>query len=344
MMTPKRALVTGACGFVGRFLLNELAGAGYEVFASDICTSLPCDMLEGSGPAEVFPALEFPKNAVYRACDLRDAHAVKDLVCEIQPQAIFHLAAQSSAAESFKDPIATLEVNIFGTLHLLEAVRMCSRAQSAGGAPTRVLSVGSSDEYGQRRPEDMPLGEDTRVDPVSPYAVSKTAQTLLSLQYCKAYDLDVVVTRSFSHTGPGQTVRFVLPSFAKQCAQIKAGTKEPVMRVGNTDVVRDYLDVRDVVRAYRLLIERGTKGRVYNVCSGTGLKISTALDTLIEKVAEAIAVETDPELLRPVDVPVLIGKNERLRYDTGWEAAISTQQMLGDLALYWERRLEASTA
>jgi GDP-4-dehydro-6-deoxy-D-mannose reductase len=314
------------------------------VIATDIQASPPDDPAGAEGPARLFPALSMPDKAVYRQCDLRNAEAVNELVRGLEPQAVFHLAAQSSAAESFEDPKGTLEVNVFGTLHMLEAMKMLARSSSPAGEPRKFLSVGSSDEYGQRSPEEMPLGEDTPVEPVSPYAVSKTAQTMLALQYCKAYDLDVIVTRSFSHTGPGQTVRFALPSFARQCAEIKTGSREPVMRVGNTDVIRDFLDVRDVVRAYRLLIEKGTPGRIYNICSGSGLKIAEALDTLIEKTAVSIRIETDPDLLRPVDVPVLIGNNERLLADTGWNATISTDEMLGDLAMYWERRLEASTA
>lgn len=344
MKAPERALITGACGFVGRYLLHELNSAGYEVIATDIPESHAGDVREGIGLTEAFPSLLFPENVVYRKCDLRDRGAVEDLIRETEPSVLLHLAAQSSAAASFTDPGGTLEVNVFGMLHLLEAVRTIMGAGNAGGRSVKILSIGSSDEYGRRRPDEMPLDEETRIEPVSPYAVSKATQSMLSLQYCRAYDIDVVVTRSFSHTGPGQTDRFALPSFARQCAEIKAGVREPTIRVGNMDVVRDYLDVRDVVRAYRLLVEKGTKGAVYNVCSGAGLRLRDALDTLIKRAAVEITVETDPALLRPADVPVLIGKNERLRSDSGWNPLISTDTMLGDLARYWECRLEASTA
>ena len=318
-----RAVVTGAGGFVGRYLVDELISAGYEVLATDIVE-------EEKG--------RFPDATIYQRCDLLDGKAVDELIGGFQPETVYHLAAQSSAARSFEDPRGTLETNLFAALNILEAAR---ELNSSVDHAVRLLSVGSSEEYGRQPQERMPLTETSPIEPVSPYAVSKAAQALLFQQYRRAYDLEVVLTRSFSHTGPGQTVRFVLPSFAHQCAEIGAGLREPVIRAGNLDVIRDFLDVRDVVRAYRLLAERGSNGEVYNVCSGKGLALGGALDMLIGGVGCAVAVETDPELLRPADVPVLLGDNGLLRADTGWEQTISHERMLSDLVEYWERRVRS---
>ncbi|MCK4235555.1 MAG: GDP-mannose 4,6-dehydratase [Candidatus Krumholzibacteria bacterium] len=337
-----RALITGACGFVGRYLVHELVSSGYEVLATDIIE--PSPVVGSTGKGEEFgidtvdgglvawpPA--FPEGVVFRRCDLLDFPAVRKLVTDWNPRFLFHLAAQSSAARSFDDPKATLETNLFGTLSILEALK--EETESAGKG-TKVLSVGSSEEYGIRSRQEMPLVEESPIEPVSPYAVSKTAQSLLSLQYHRTYGLDTIATRSFSHTGPGQADHFVLPSFAKQCAEIKGGFTEPLLNVGNLDVVRDFLDVRDVVRAYRLVIEKGKSGEVYNVCSGNGLELRGALDTLIRKVPAKINVVKDPGLFRPADVPVMIGDSGKLRLDTGWEPRIRPEKMLSDLIVYWE--------
>lgn len=188
----------------------------------------------------------------------------------------------------------------------------------------------------------MPLTERSPVEPVSPYAVSKAAQSMLVLQYHSAYGIECMVTRSFSHTGPGQTGRFVLPAFAKQCAAIKAGLSEPLIRVGNLDVTRDFLDVRDVVRAYRLLVEKGRAGTIYNVCRGEGLSLGDALRMLGGMTGREVDTEIDTNLLRPVDVPLLIGDSGRLREQTGWTPSISNERMLEDLFRYWEERITES--
>ena len=323
-----RVIVTGAAGFVGRYLVSELDGAGYEV--------LGIDMVEGTdgGPPDGYPPLPCMK---YRRCDLTLSGETRAVIAEWKPQGVFHLAAQSSAAHSFVRPRETFEINIFGSLNILEAV---GAVAENSGEPVRILSVGSCEEYGRKGPDEMPLTEESSVEPVSPYAVSKAAQSMLMLQYHVAYGIDTVVTRSFSHTGPGQPDRFVLPSFARQCAGIRAGSSEPKIRVGNLDVTRDFLDVRDVVRAYRLLFEKGKSGAVYNVCRGEGVALKDALDALTGMTERDVEVEIDPALFRPADVPVLVGDNGRLRSDTGWSPSITTEEMLTDLFVFWNTNIK----
>jgi len=336
-----RSLVTGACGFVGAYLVSELAGAGGEVVATDLA-ELPAERLCRSTSGAVAPGScpAFPPGVGYRSCDILDAAAVKALIASVRPDCIYHLAAQSSAARSLEEPRRTLETNVFGTLNVLEAVRAlapaCPGAKTRSGK-VRVLSIGSSEEYGRRPRGEMPLREESPVEPVSPYAVSKAAQTMLALQYEGSYALDVVATRSFGHTGPAQSDRFVLPSFARQCAEIKALKRAPVVKVGNLGVVRDFLDVRDVVRAYRMIVEDVDDPGVYNVCSGRGLPLGEALDFFVRASGAAVKVEEDPALMRSADIPVLIGDNAKLRRACGWEPERSTEAMLGALFEYWER-------
>jgi len=336
-----RALITGACGFVGSFLARELVGAGGEVIATDLPGFTAGALRRGEqGAAEAASCSAFPRGIAYRSCDLHDAAAVKALIASTRPDYIYHLAAQSSAARSLGDPRRTLETNVFGTLNVLEGVRelapACPGAKTRSGK-VRVLSVGSGEEYGRRPRGEMPLGEESRVDPLSPYAVSKAAQTMLALQYARSYGLDVVATRSFSHTGPTQTDRFVLPSFARQCAEIMAGKRAPVVKTGTLGIVRDFLDVRDVVRAYRMIAEDAGEGDVYNVCSGRALALGEALDFFVRACGVAVTVEEDPALVRAADIPVLVGDNARLRGACGWKQERSTETMLSDLFEYWER-------
>ncbi len=323
-----RVIVTGAAGFVGRHLVSELDGAGYEV--------LGIDMLEGpDGGAP--DGYQSSAGKEYRRCDLTLPDETRAVIAEWKPQGVFHLAAQSSAARSFDQPRETFEVNIFGSLNILEAVRVFT---GSSGEPVRILSVGSCEEYGGKAPDEMPLTEESKVEPVSPYAVSKAAQSMLMLQYNAAYGIDTVVTRSFSHTGPGQPDRYVLPSFARQCAEIKSGSSEPKIKVGNLDVTRDFLDVRDVVTAYRLLFEKGKGGTVYNVCRGEGVALKDALLALTGMTGRDVEIEVDPVLFRPADAPVLVGDNGRLRSDTGWRPSIATEEMLTDLFVFWETNIK----
>jgi GDP-4-dehydro-6-deoxy-D-mannose reductase len=217
-------------------------------------------------------------------------------------------------------------------LHLLEAVR-------AGGATPRILAVGSTDEYGLVRPDEVPLREDAPLRPVSPYAVSKVAQGYLALQYALSPGLHVVRTRTFHHTGPRRGEQFAESSFARQLAEIEAGLRPPSMEVGNLDVVRDFTDVRDVVRAYWMLLDRGASGEVYNVCSGRGVRLGELLERLIALSGRRVEVSVDAARLRPVDAPVLVGDPGRLRAATGWEPTIPLERTLADLLDYWRERV-----
>jgi GDP-4-dehydro-6-deoxy-D-mannose reductase len=336
-----RSLITGACGFVGSYLVSELVAAGHEVIATDLCefpSETRARRKKLDAEAACCPA--FPRGVAYRSCDILDAAAVKALIAGTRPDYIFHLAAQSSAARSLEEPRGTIETNVFGTLNVFEGVRqlapVCPGAKTRSGK-IRILSVGSCEEYGRRPRAEMPLGEKSPVEPASPYAVSKAAQTMLALQYARAYALDIVATRSFSHTGPGQPDRFVLPSFARQCAEIKALKRAAVVKVGNLDVVRDFLDVRDVVRAYRMIAEEVDEVGVYNVCSGRGLALRDALDFFVRSSLTSVTIEEDPALVRPADIPVLVGDNAKLLRASGWEPEHSTEAMLEALLEYWDR-------
>jgi GDP-4-dehydro-6-deoxy-D-mannose reductase len=267
--------------------------------------------------------------------DLEDASAVEAAVDLVRPDRVVHLAAQSSVHQSWSDPAGTLRTNVQGLLHLLEAIRKRALAP-------RVLVVGSSEEYGLVRPGDIPLREDAPLRPNSPYAVSKVAQGYLALQYVLSHQMGVVRTRTFHHTGPGRGEAFAESSFARQLAEIEAGRRPPVIQVGNLESVRDFSDVRDVVRAYWALLDRGDAGEVYNVCSGSGVRVRDVLQTLVEASGLDVEVRVDPERLRPSDVPALVGDPSRLRSATGWEPRHSLADSLRDLLRHWRERVAAA--
>jgi GDP-4-dehydro-6-deoxy-D-mannose reductase len=333
-------LVTGALGFVGCWLIEDLLQAGTSVVGF---SRLPAGMespvrygpftLEGPDP-------DLPSAMRYRSdsgiwshvCgSLEDRTQIADLIQATEPAVIFHLAAQSSAAVSFQDPFDTFNTNLMGTLSLLEAVRQRPPAK----IPV-MLAVGSAEEYGAT-PQKTPMPENTPLRPISPYGVSKAAQGLLCQQYHQSYDLPIIVVRSFSHTGPGQDTRFVFPSFATQIVAGERGEADATLAVGNLTAVRDYLDVRDVVGAYRLLITSGDPGQVYNICSGQPLTIQEGLDILLEAAHIEFAIVPDPERQRPSDIPYLVGDNTKLRADTGWSPQFDFRQTLNDV-LAWARK------
>ncbi len=341
MPVARPSLVTGPLGFVGRWLLPELLREGPVVGVGLAPSERPAPRLGPFTLAGPDPHCE--GGLVYRGepgawtfmpIALADEEGLRRALDGCRPAAVYHLAAQSSAARSFTDPVGTIRTNVDGLQNLLEAVRALPREE----APT-VLAVGSCEEYGAQ-PPDRPLPEDTVLRPVSPYGVSKAAATLLALQYHRSYGLPVLATRSFSHSGPGQDPRFAFPSFASQIAAIERGKAEPVLKVGDLSPVRDFLDVRDVVRAYRLLVAEGRPGEVYNVCSGRALTIGEGLEILLREARREIRVEPDPARYRPVDIPYMVGDATRLRRQTGWRPERDFAASLGEL-LAWAREEQA---
>lgn len=279
-----KILVTGADGFVGRHLGPVLRDAGHEV--SEARSPGDADGFELTDPAKVQRALE-----------------------AVRPEAIVHLAAVSSVAESHRDPARTMAVNALGTAHLLAAAKdVCPRA--------RLLFVSSGEVYG-RLPPGPAAVEDVPPAPLSPYAASKLAAEVVALQFHRSYGMDVLVARPFSHLGRGQAPHFVVPSFAIQIAAIARGAAEPVLRTGDLSPRRDLLHVDDVVRAYELLLRAGKPGGIYNVASGTGRTIRELLDEMLALARVEARVEADPALVRPVEIPELIGDPARLRA-LGW--------------------------
>lgn len=306
-----RVFVTGAAGFVGRHLLAAWDGA--EIHGAD---HGPLDSLPDPAPLRA-------RLASYRAMDVVDSAAVADAVRAVRPDAILHLAAQSSGAASLEQPAETYRVNALGGLNLLEAVRV-----EAPGA-TLVL-VGSADAYGSGAAGSR-IREDAPLRPKNPYALSKAAQDALGELYAASYGLRVVRTRTFSHTGPGQRPQFALAAFAEQIARVDAGLQPPEIRVGNLDAVREYGDVRDVVAAYRALIERGEPGEAYNVCTGEGHRLRDLLDRLLAIAGVRADVVTDPSRTRARDVDHLVGDPAKIQARTGWAPRLSLERTLTDL-------------
>jgi GDP-4-dehydro-6-deoxy-D-mannose reductase len=320
----KRILITGITGFAGSHLADYALAEhpDVEVYGTYRWRSRRenIDHLEGR-----IRLLE---------CDLGDMTALRAALERARPDAIFHLAAQSFVPSSWTAPAETFHINVTGQIHLFEAIR------SLGMDPVVQLAC-SSEEYGLVHKEETPITEQNPLRPLSPYAVSKVAQDFLGYQYFKSYGLRAVRTRGFNHEGPRRGEVFVMSNFARQIAAIEAGGREPVIRVGNLDSVRDFTDVRDMVRAYWLAATRGEPGEVYNIASGRGITIREMLDRLLAMSTVEVRVETDPARLRPSDVEVLLGDASKFRAATGWEPRIPLEQTLADSLDYWRGRLAA---
>jgi GDP-4-dehydro-6-deoxy-D-mannose reductase len=317
-----RVLVTGAGGFVAAHLVEFLRTEHPDVEAVGLVRPHGSAPRVGGGFTTLHEA------------DLNDPAAIDAVLDRGPVDRIVHLAGQSSVHLSWLDPGGTLRTNVLGLVHLLDSVRR------HGGKPD-VLVVGSAEEYGAVSPDDLPLREDRPLLPSSPYAVSKVAQACLAAQYGAASGMRVLRTRTFHHTGPGRGETFAESSFARQIAEVEAGLRPPVLQVGNLDAVRDYTDVRDVVRAYWALLDRGEAGAVYNVCSGRGRSIRELLDILLSVSGARLTVQVEAERLRPSDVPAQWGDPGRLQEATGWQPRIHLEQTLRDLLLDWRRRLAA---
>lgn len=300
-----RALVTGASGFVGRYLVERLRADETEVFAAggphDGDSHFPIDLL-----------------------DTDTLHAAFDLA---QPAVVFHLAAQAFVPRAIEAPAETYETNVIGTANVLAALRAW---RDRGKREVRLVFVSSAEVYGVQPPQAMPLLESCAPNPSNPYAASKAAAEVLVLGEVRSFGVDAVITRAFNHIGPGQSDRFVVPAFAAQLAAIARGG-EPVLHVGNLQPRRDFLDVRDVVDAYASLARDGKSGEIYNVCSGSAISVQEILGELIRIAHVPVEVREDPARMRPSDVPVLYGSNRKLRDSTGWSPRIALRQTLQDV-------------
>jgi len=260
--------------------------------------------------------------------DLRDRGAMVRALADSAPEAVVHLAAQSHVGPSWKNPENSFEINTLGTLHLLEACRKLDRAPL-------FLHISTGEVYGQVRPEDLPLDEDSPLRPVSPYAVSKTAADLLASQYHTSYNLPVIRVRPFNHEGPGRPPAFALSDWSRRLARISLGLDSPTLAVGNLDVRRDFLDVRDVARAYDLLLEKGKPGDLFVLGRGEGYTLRELLARLIGFAGVEVAVTVDPARFRPADVPLLVSNPARIKAATGWEPRIPIDQTLRDMFDGW---------
>jgi GDP-4-dehydro-6-deoxy-D-mannose reductase len=260
---------------------------------------------------------------------------MRTLIEVVRPDRIFHLAAQSFVPTSWSAPAETFSINTLGQIHLFEAVR-------AAGIDPLIHIAGSSEEYGLVHPDEVPIKESNPLRPLSPYAVSKVAQEMLAYQYHQSYGLKTVVTRGFNHTGPRHGPVLSCSSFARQIAEIEAEVCPPVLYVGDLSTKRDWVDVRDVARAYWLALEKGVPGEVYNIGSGTTRTIQSMLDMLLALSQMDIKVRQDPARLRPSDVPVLWADDSKFRAQTGWEPQIPFEQTMGDLLDDWRRKVDSS--
>ncbi|KJR46138.1 UDP-glucose 4-epimerase [Desulfosporosinus sp. I2] len=305
-----RALITGVNGFVGKYLVKELQKNGYSV--SGI----------GMGPFDL-PGVHYKEVNIMERIELEQAME------ELNPDMVFHLAGIASVSHSWRDPRASFEVNVIGTINLLESLK--------GRVVRSIVYIGSSEIYGPGRRLGEEFCETTSPNPQNPYATSKYAAERIALQLGQVYKLPVILTRPFNHIGVGQNEGFVVPDFARQI--IEASKRDESIRVGRLDVYRDFTDVRDIVRAYRLLAEKGQAGETYNICSGVGRKISDILDFMRTEYGN-LNVELDETKIRPVENIYSVGNNDKIRTAIDWEPLYSIEDSLRGVLAEWEKRLE----
>jgi len=315
-----KVLITGITGFVGSHVADYcLARGGIDVYGIIRWRSRTENIEHLGGKVSLLE------------CDLRDAASTRDVIEQIKPEYIFHLAAQSFVPMSWRAPTESLMTNVIGQVNIFEAARKV-------GLDCRIQVAGSSEEYGMVYEDELPITENNPLRPLSPYGVSKVGQDLLGYQYYMSYKMPIIRTRGFNHTGPRRHPVFVVSDFAKQIADIEKGRKEPVMHVGNLEATRDFTDVRDMVVAYFLALEKGRPGEVYNICSESSWTIQQVLDMLLSLSDAKIEVKQDPSRLRPSDVPRLLGDCSKFKKDTDWRPEIPFETTLRDMLAYWRQR------
>ena len=326
-MAARRALVTGAAGFVGRWLIARLAEEGWDVTASAL--RLPGD---GDAPAHGAPPA-VPPGVRWMLGDVRDGAHLGAVLDAARPDAVFHLAGVTFVPAAGDDPGLATEVNVVAAARLLGQVRA---RRAAGALDPVVLVTGSAEQYGRHEDAELPLAETAEQRPHTVYAATKVAQEALALQAWRTDGLRVVCTRSFNHSGPGQNPRFLLPALATRVHTLRARAQaapaeRPALPLGNLTTTRDFLHVSDVVAAYIALVERGHAGQVYNVASGEGHSVGDVARRVLARVGLDVPIASDPALVRPVDVPALVGDASKLRRDTGWAPRHTFDALLDDL-------------
>jgi GDP-4-dehydro-6-deoxy-D-mannose reductase len=314
----KKYLITGSSGFVAKYFINYLEQKKIEcaVLAIDTVNNIIYDNFK-------YVFIKFDQ------IDLLNRMQFEKILYDFNPDYILHLASYSSVAYSWKNPLLSFQNNTNIFLNVVDAVRVLN-------LKSRIISVGSSEQYGNINKENLPLKEEYPLDPVSPYAVARTSQEMISKIYSAGFNTDIIITRSFNHIGPTQKEIFVVPSFAKQIAGIKkSGKSKGKIITGDLSIIRDFLDVRDVVKAYYLLFERGIKGDVYNVCSGKGISLQDVVNKMAEIAGIEIEIEVNPDFIRPNDNKIIIGSNNKIKRDTGWGNKISLDNSIKDIYRYW---------
>lgn len=308
-----KALIIGAAGFVGSYLIQHLSDTyDWEIHATKLSS-------------ETFDASDIRIHDL----DIMNTVEIEILLKKLRPDYIFHLAAQSSVALSWKNPALTVDINIKGTLNILDTIR------NIPGYSPKILLIGSGEEYGYILPDETPINEQVIPRPGNIYAATKACQNMLGSIYSRAYGLHLIMVRAFNHIGPNQAPIFVVSDFCRQVAEIEAGIKPPVMRVGNLQAKRDFTDVRDVVRAYGLLIQKGQAGETYNIGSGHAIAIQELLDKILSLSEKNISVELDTARLRPADIPVIEADIQKIQQLTAWKPEISLKQTLLETLNYW---------
>lgn len=314
-----KSLIIGGAGFVGAYLIRHLRDdLKQEVYV----TKMPQESIT-------------EENVKVYDLNILEKESIVELLKEIQPDYIFHLAAQSSVSVSWKNPGLTVDVNVKGAVNLLEAIREAA-------AKSRVLLIGSGEEYGHVREGEIPISEDNTPRPGNIYAATKVCQNMLGKIYADAYDLNIMMVRAFNHIGPNQSPIFVVADFCKQVAEIEAGQKDAVMKVGNLSAKRDFTDVRDVVRAYALLIQKGQKGETYNIGTGHAIAIEEILQMILKNSSKEIEVVVDKNKLRPVDVPIIEPDISNVQKVTGWKPEINLEQTIKETLDYWRVTIKES--
>lgn len=316
----KKVLVTGATGFAGSWLTEYLVGLGeYEITGTFVTE-------------ESLKNVENVKNSVqFVKIDLLDKDSINNLVASCKPDLLFHLAALASPGASFKDPAGVITNNVTAQINLFEAIK------DIGLLKSRILIVSSADIYGKVTSDNLPIDEDTPFNPTNPYAVSKLTQDYLALQYFLSYQLGVIRVRAFNHIGPRQAPGFVVSDFAKRIIDIEKGIIQPILQVGNLDAKRDFTDVRDMVKAYVAILEKGTIGEVYNVGSGLSHAMEEIVEILRSQSKKEFTIQLDPTLLRPSDTPDLRADTSKLKQVISWKPEIPLTQTLKDTLDYWRQ-------